>query len=82
VWVSAQGLGGLMKWDGNAWRNYAVGEIGLTLLDNITGVAARASGDVWAVGTSTPADGGQVIPLVLHWNGTMWRIVVHAVEAR
>jgi hypothetical protein len=81
VWLCARGLDGLANWDGSTWRRFGADEMGLTAQDTILGVAARATEDVWAVGTVTAGDGSPVVPLVLHWNGESWRIVVHAVKA-
>ena len=38
-----------------------------------TGVSARASNDVWAVGTERAGTFGR--PLNEHWDGTMWKVI-------
>jgi hypothetical protein len=57
-------------WDGTAWtRSPTPNPGGAALTNQLDAVAARASGDVWAVGGdgSYPAKS-----LVLHWNGSSW----------
>jgi hypothetical protein len=66
-----------MQWDGAAWRLHSVPEP--TSGDYVlSGVAAFATDDVWAVGDYT--DGGDVFhnpskTLALHWDGRSWQIV-------
>jgi len=42
--------------------------------NTLTGVVARGSSDVWAVGSATDATNRRQT-LILHWNGTAWAIV-------
>jgi hypothetical protein len=43
--------------------------------DVLTGVAAVASGDVWAVGYAGNASSPNDRSLIEHWNGTAWRVI-------
>ena len=59
-------------WDGTAWSVVPSPNAGTS--DNyLTGIAALAGNDVWAVGYYE-GDGGYQT-LVEHWNGTAWSIV-------
>ncbi len=63
-------------WDGTAWSAtpvplgnvYPVG----SQLARLTGTAAVASGDVWAVGTVEDASSLRSQSLAYHWTGTTW----------
>ncbi|HEX3269459.1 MAG TPA: hypothetical protein VHR15_02340 [Ktedonobacterales bacterium] len=60
-------------WDGTAWtapllQNFC----GLTNCV-LSGVAALASNNVWAVGSSVSTSRGNYTPLILHWDGANWR---------
>jgi hypothetical protein len=46
----------------------------------VEAVAAAAADDVWVVGTAGQMDGGRSLPLVLHWDGADWRIVVNSMQ--
>jgi hypothetical protein len=59
-------------WDGTAWtRSPTPDPAGPARPNQLNAVAARATGDVWAVGS----EGYPAAPLVLHWNGSAWRRV-------
>lgn len=62
-------------WNGRAWsvvpHPTPAGMVGARLL----GVSGDASTDVWAVGRGTPSGSLSPVPLVLHWNGSAWRVV-------
>ena len=62
-----------VHWDGTAWtRSPTPDPAGPALPNQLNAVAARAVGDVWAVG----GDGyNPARSLVLHWNGGTWRQV-------
>jgi hypothetical protein len=57
-----------LHWDGVAWSVIPSPNVG-TSRNNLLGVVAVASNDVWAVG-GYEASGG----LALHWNGTTWGV--------
>ena len=60
-------------WDGSAWTVVPSPSAGTR--DNVlTGVAALAPDDVWAVG-SYPAANGAALTLTEHWDGSAWTIV-------
>jgi len=61
-----------MHWDGSSWTLVPTANpspAGRRLHD----IAAPATGDVWAVGTTDAT--GVLGPLVEHWDGTRWTIV-------
>jgi hypothetical protein len=60
-------------WDGSAWTIIPSPSRGdRNTINDLTGVAAVAPDDVWAVG-ETHDFGPGFDPLLLHWNGTAWR---------
>lgn len=62
-------------WNGSSWVNVPNPGNTTTLPNTLSGVAALASDDVWAVGTSSGADGFLNESLIEHWNGAQWSIV-------
>lgn len=52
--------------------------IGPEVDNSLAGVAAVASNDVWAVGTQQPRSLTDPHTLVLHWDGSRWKIVTSA----
>jgi hypothetical protein len=60
-----------LRWNGTSWGSMTLPAPGNTAL---TGVDARTSSDVWAVGSSSDASGPQ--PYVARFDGTSWRRVV------
>lgn len=80
--VGERGIQGLtdlaaiaLHWDGQTWREVPVPDVGR--YPRLFSVSARATNDVWAVGTM---GSGGVAPgiasVALHWNGTAWRQVL------
>jgi hypothetical protein len=59
-----------LRWNGTSWASMTLPATGSTAL---TGVDARAPSDVWAVGSSSNADGAQ--PYVAHFDGISWHSV-------
>jgi hypothetical protein len=59
-----------LHWNGTGWVSMTLPATGSTAL---TGIDARSATDVWAVGSSTNADGTQ--PYVAHFDGMSWRRV-------
>jgi len=59
-----------LRWNGTGWASMRPPATGSTAL---AGVDARTSSDVWAVGSSSNADGRQ--PYVARFDGTSWRRV-------
>ena len=57
-----------LRWNGTSWVSIALPATGSTALN---GVDARTPSDVWAVGSSSNADGAQ--PYVARFDGTSWR---------
>jgi hypothetical protein len=60
----------VLRWNGTRWASMTLPATGSTAL---AGVDARTSSDVWAVGSSSSADGAQ--PYVAHFDGISWRRV-------
>jgi len=67
-------LGGstlIEHWNGTSWSIVPSPTPGAD--PGLTGVAARGSGDVYAVGSNLPSiNGGVVQGLILRWNGSTW----------
>ena len=59
-----------MHWDGSAWSIVPSPNVG-TYGNYLNSVSARATDDVWAVGSTN--NGGNT--LILHWNGTSWSVI-------
>jgi uncharacterized membrane protein len=66
-------------WDGTSWSIIPSPNVGPNSefqSNQLYGVTAIASNDVWAFGSFFAEDGsGQQSTLVLHWDGTSWTIV-------
>ena len=63
-------------WNGSAWSTVATPNV--NAINALKGVAAIASTDVWAVGSSikSPSDGiSQYRTLIEHYNGGAWSVV-------
>lgn len=43
--------------------------------DSVLGLAALSPDDVWAVGSTSSADGEQTLTLTLNWSGETWATV-------
>ena len=79
VWAVGQADKSLIEhWDGAAWKIVpgVVPNEGYAPSDALTGVAASAANDVWAVGTgahnSAGGCGAGAVPVVEHWDGVRW----------
>jgi WD40 repeat protein len=69
----------IKRWDGTRWVQAPSPSVDLAE-NNLYGIAGRAANDIWAVGSYyTPSHSGPVAagskPLVLHWDGTAWRML-------
>lgn len=62
-----------MHWGGSAWRTVDV-PTGIAPAA-LRGVSGTAPDDIWAVGAQTKPGTDLAIPLVMHWNGSVWRTV-------
>jgi hypothetical protein len=63
--------------DGTSWSvvpspNVGSGEF---QSNQLLGLTANSSDDIWAFGSFLSTDGLQTLTLVLHWDGTSWTIV-------
>jgi len=81
IWAVGTGLMGdedataTLHWNGTAWSVIPSPNVGPEVDNNLAGVSAVASNDVWAVGTQQPTSLTDPHTLILHWDGTAWRIV-------
>lgn len=62
-------------WDGKKWTPVSSPNPPGDVRISLTGVAAIASDDVWAVGAFQPRAGGVFQTLIEHWDGKVWSIV-------
>ena len=62
-------------WDGTKWSVVKSPNklIRRSIGDQLYGVSASSSADVWAVGFYGTSTG--VLPLALHWDGSLWSVV-------
>ncbi len=58
-------------WDGRTWSQIPMPNSTKTTWDQLNGVAAIASNDVWAVGNEGTSPYGSLIE---HWDGTTWSL--------
>jgi hypothetical protein len=64
-------------WDGTAWKIIpSPNPAGLTEPNQLFGVTALASNNVWAVGQYS-TNAVTYLPLILNWNGSKWKIVTN-----
>ena len=61
-------------WNGTHWKVVASPNVNNSLSDSLSGVAAIAANNVWAVGSYKDASNTQQT-LIEHWNGAQWSIV-------
>jgi hypothetical protein len=64
-----------LHWNGTAWSFISSPNVTPEVDNTLSGVAAVASNDVWAVGTQQPTSLTDPHTLILHWNGSAWSIV-------
>ena len=58
----------ILRWDGTSWAQVASPNVPAGA-NQLSGIAAIAPDDVWAVGSAGGA------PLALHWDGSAWSVV-------
>jgi hypothetical protein len=63
---------GAEHWNGSSWSQISVPDVG-TGANQLNGVDALASNNLWAVGYSTSSRSQKT--LIERWNGTQWRVV-------
>jgi hypothetical protein len=56
-----------MHWDGSSWSVATTPDPPSSYLNDLEGVTALSSGDIWAVGETD-----YVATLITHWDGTAW----------
>jgi hypothetical protein len=64
-----------LHWNGAAWSFVSSPNVTPEVDNTLSGVAAVAANDVWAVGTQQPTSLTDPHTLILHWNGAAWSIV-------
>jgi hypothetical protein len=68
----------ILHWDGNSWKvvpSPNVGPKSQFQSNSLLGLTANSANDIWAFGDYFTADGsGQFRTLLLHWDGTSWKI--------
>ncbi len=81
VWaVGVQTIGGNDRtlaehWNGTTWTIVATPNPTTTYWDDLNGVVAIATNDVWAVGDYQINATGYVSTFAAHWNGSTWALV-------
>jgi hypothetical protein len=60
----------MAHWDGQQWSRNSVGDPNRAT--HLTGVAALASDNVWAVGFTAPTYGSTYETFITHWDGKQW----------
>jgi hypothetical protein len=64
-----------IHWNGTIWSLVPSPNVGPEVDNSLMGVTAVGSNNVWAVGTQRPTSLTDPHTLILHWNGSAWRIV-------
>jgi photosystem II stability/assembly factor-like uncharacterized protein len=66
-------------WDGTSWKVVPSPNVGgnnsTTVSNELRGVTAVSANDVWAFGDTDAFGPEKITNLVLHWDGTSWKIV-------
>jgi hypothetical protein len=70
-WAVGFGVDELGRWDGHTYTPVEAPSPGY--LGWLYGVADRAAGDAWAVGTSVASSGAPHTTLIDHWDGSSWQ---------
>ena len=73
--IGDEGATVTIHWNGIAWSLIPSPNVAPEIDNTLMGVTAVASNDVWAVGTQQPTSLTDPHTLILHWNGSAWRIV-------
>ena len=64
----------ILHWDGTQWRVVTSPSIP-SQVNQLSGISAISSQDIWTVGSATDNGSGAVQTLIEHWDGTQWTIV-------
>jgi hypothetical protein len=64
-----------MHWDGVEWSIVEMPAVAGAQVVLLQGMAAIASGDVWAAGYAGSPSGGESQTITMHWNGSEWAVV-------
>jgi hypothetical protein len=81
IWLAAA-TAGAAHFDGTVWRSIGAGETGVPAGATVVvrSVDAASPTDVWVAGSIQQTSDGRSLPLVLHWNGSAWRVAVDSVR--
>ena len=87
IWLAA-GRRGVVHWDGRRWRPLTFHGMGVASADRrmiAEAVTAVSEQSVWVVGEVWPRRVSArlpqpAMPLILHWDGISWRVVVDSVQ--
>lgn len=63
-----------LHWDGVKWKTVQTPRLGTANNNQLYGVFALASNNVYAVGTKAASNGGN-LTLIEHWDGTRWSVM-------
>ena len=63
-----------LHWNGKTWSMVAVPNPS-PFTNQLFGVAAVSTSDVWAIGQANTPDGLHLVNLIEYWNGKQWSIV-------
>ena len=68
-------------WNGSSWSVVSSSGPGL-VINRLNGVAAISANNIWAVGddSRSAAPSAQFAPLVEHWNGSNWSVVISPLQ--
>lgn len=65
----------ILHWDGISWkRQPARSSVGAGIFPYLTGVAATSPSNAWAVGSYQEDADAPARTLILHWDGTAWKV--------
>jgi hypothetical protein len=81
IWLAAA-TAGAARFDGTVWRSIGAVETGVTAGATVVvrSVDAVSLTDVWVAGSIQQTPDGTSLPLLLHWNGSVWRVAVDSVR--
>jgi hypothetical protein len=81
VWLAATAAGAA-HFDGTTWNAIGAAATGVPAGATVVvrSVDALSPNDVWVAGSIQQSSDGVTLPLVLHWNGSAWRVAVDSVR--
>ena len=64
----------ILHWNGIAWKRVPSPSRSDRIGDVLTAVAAASARSAWAVGYTATSGGNSARILIVHWNGTAWKL--------